>query len=380
MRRVDVDDLRRDFAARFGAAPLLVRAAGRVNLIGEHTDYNDGLVMPAAIDRYTWVAAAARSDRTLCVASRNLPGEARSDLQRPQPRGRGHWSDYAIGVAVQLERHGVRLRGADLLVDSDVPLGAGLSSSAALEVAVARALLAVAGASVAPLQLARLCQAAEHEFAGTHCGIMDQYTACFGGEGLLLLDCRALRHRLVPLPADVRLLVCNSMVRHSLAAGEYNRRRADCAAALEILRARQPQIAALRDLHSADLVTFAERLGPRLLPRVRHVVSENERVIAAAAALERGDVQECGGLLYASHASLRDDYQVSCSELDALVDAARPIPGIYGARMTGGGFGGCTVNLVAADAAEAAGATLVARYAQSTGRRAEAYVCSLAAP
>jgi len=380
MRRVDVDDLRRDFESRFGAAPRLTRAAGRVNLIGEHTDYNDGLVLPAAIDRSTWVAAAPRRDRTLRVASRNLAGERHIALDAPSRSPDGHWSDYAAGVVAQLARHGIPLGGADLLIDSDIPLGAGLSSSAALEVGVARALLAIAGAALAPLELARLCQAAEHEFAGTHCGIMDQYSACFGDEGnLLLLDCRTQRHRPVPLPARVRLLVCNSMVRHALASGEYNRRRADCSAAVTALQAREARIASLRDLGPDDLAPLGRHLEPRLLRRVRHVVGENARVRATAAALQRGDLDECGRLLYASHASLRDDYEVSCAELDALVEAAAGIPGIWGARMTGGGFGGCTVNLVDAAAAEAAGAALLDRYVEATGRRAEVYICALAA-
>ena len=380
MRRVNEDELRRSFAERFGAAPLLSRAPGRVNLIGEHTDYNDGLVLPAAIDRFTWVAAAARTDRTLRLASQNVAGEHLFDLERGAPAPSGVWGDSVAGVAVHLERRGLRLRGADLLVDSDIPLGAGLSSSAALEVAAARALLALAGAALPPVELARVCQAAEHEFAATRCGIMDQYSACCGETGgLLLLDCRSLRHRVVPLPGAARLLICNSLVRHALAGGEYNRRRADCEAAVRALRAADPRLDSLRAVTNADLRAHRALLGARLERRVRHVVGENERVAAAAAALERGDLAGCGRLLYASHASLRDDYEVSCAELDALVAAARLTPGVYGARLTGGGFGGCTVNLVAADAADAIGAALLERYAAATGRRGEVYICKPAA-
>jgi galactokinase len=363
---------------------LTVRAPGRVNLIGEHTDYNDGFVMPIAIDRYTEVRAAARDDGRLRVSSAGFgPGFecALSELHERSRGGSGaEWSRYVCAVAWAIAQAGYPLPGADLQISSSVPQGVGLSSSAAIEVSCAYALLRLAGRQIRLTALAQLCQRAENDYVGARCGIMDQYVACHGQAGhALLLDCRALEHRQIPLRfagIDTRVVVCNSMVRHSVAGGEYNRRRAQCEAGVQYLAARRAGIRALRDVAAAELEQgLAAGMDPLILRRCRHVVSENERVQAAVAAIGRGAPQEFGELMYASHASLRDDYEVSCPELDVLVALARGVDGVYGARMTGGGFGGCTVNLVRADAVAAFEQSVAAGYQAATGMRPQIFAC-----
>jgi galactokinase len=326
------------------------RAPGRVNLIGEHTDYNGGFVMPAAIGFDTWVAAAPSQAGDFVVYSaqqRQTVKFSAEDNRLP----RHDWTDYVRGVKVQMERAGIRCDGVNLLVDGQVPIGAGLSSSAAIEVATALAILEIAGAELDSVSIARLCQRAENEFVGARCGIMDQFTSLHGQCGhAILLDCRSLEYRALPLPADVKLVICNTMVKHSLAAGEYNARRAECEACVHELSKVHPGISALRDVSEDDILRAANRLPEPLARRARHVVRENARVVQAAEALEAGNMQRFGELMYQSHVSLRDDYQVSCRELDVMVELAKEQPGIIGARMTGGGFGGCTINLVQHDA------------------------------
>jgi galactokinase len=269
-----------------------------------------------------------------------------------------------------------RVCGAEMLIASDVPVGAGLSSSAALEVACATALVDLSGASMDPAALARVCQRAEHDFAGTQCGIMDQMSACHAREGhALVLDTRTLACTFVPLPAAVRVLICNTMVRHELASGEYNRRRADCDAGVVALRRTLPSIAALRDATLEQLTAVRADLSARVYARCHHVITENERVGSAAAALARGELAEFGALMAASHASLRDDYEVSCPELDVMAGIVSELDGVFGARMTGGGFGGCVVALVeASSATDPVRQTIAERYEASTGRRPEVWV------
>ncbi|MEW6272063.1 MAG: galactokinase [Thermodesulfobacteriota bacterium] len=339
--------LRRRFYERFGRKARVYRAPGRVNLIGEHTDYNDGFVLPAAIDLATCVAAAENGTRELRVHTGKLDDEVRVDLDGPELRPRRHWSDYPCGVAVELARSGRRVPGADLMIAGEIPLGAGLSSSAALEVATAWALLDLAGETPDPREVALLCQRAENRFVGTRCGIMDQFASCHGvAASALLLDCRSLELRPVAIPGGVTLVVCDTGVKHALADGAYNRRREECEEGVRILATRLPGIRALRDVAEDDLERRRSDLPPEVYRRCRHVVAENRRVLEAAAALERGDLERAGALMYASHESLRDLYDVSCAELDTLVEAAARCPGVYGSRMMGGGFGGCTINLV----------------------------------
>ena len=367
------------FQKSFGQRPSIYRAPGRVNLIGEHTDHNEGFVMPAAIDFFTSVAIDPRDDRRIVVRSENFSETVELNLDERPEQGRGHWSDYLFGVAVELERAGQRLRGANMLVRGEVPIGSGLSSSAALEVATGFALLDICGGRIDRLELARLCQRAENEFVGMRCGLMDQFISCFGKAGhALILDCRSLDHKLLPLPADVKLVVCNTMVKHELASSEYNARRAECEEGVRLLSQWLPQVESLRDVTTGDLQRLKNHLPEVVLKRCRHVASENARVIEACSALERRDLATFGQLMRESHASLRDDYEVSCDELNLMVDLANQAEGVYGARMTGGGFGGCTVNLVQSDSVDLFRRVVASGYAETTGREPEIYVCSAA--
>ncbi len=363
---VDAAALRRAFRDRYGREPRLFQAPGRVNLIGEHTDYHDGFVLPLAMDRGTVVAAAPREDRRVRVLSLDAGEERDLDLGQPAVARRGEWLDYVEGVARELEVGVGRLRGADLMVHGDVPVGAGLSSSASLEVALGTALLSLSGRRVGRRRLARLCQAAEHRYVGTRCGIMDQLTAAAGRAGhALLIDCRSLRTTPIPLPADrAAVLVVHSGVRHRLASSGYNDRRAESESAL---RAIAPERPALRDVRPAEVER--EGLDPLLQRRARHVVLEIDRTRRAARALRRFDLDAFGALMVESHRSLRDDYEVSTPELDALVEAALGQPGVYGSRMTGGGFGGCTVTMARPSAAQAVGAAVEAAFEARFGRR-----------
>lgn len=355
------------FRQRFGVSPLLFRAPGRVNLIGEHTDYNDGFVLPAAIDLATYVAIAPRPDRQLRVHSVNLDHECVFDLEVPQRRV-GDWSDYVRGVAAELMRSGHRLVGADVLVLTTLPIGSGLSASAALEVAFGFALLSLAGEDARRLELARICQRAESDFVGMRCGVMDQFISCHGIEGCaLLLDCRSLEAQPVPIDPGVRILVCNTMVHHQLSGSAFNERRRECEEAVVRLSAVMKNVGSLRDVRSEDLDRHAELLPGDLLRRARHVVAENTRVVEAAAAFAASDFAEVGRLMNASHESLRQDYEVSCPELDLMAELARRAPGVHGARMTGGGFGGCVVSLVDVAAVEHFAASVGPSYQRATG-------------
>src|SRR6202451_602055 len=356
------------FRERFGATPRVYRAPGRVNLIGEHTDYNDGFAMPAAIEFYCWVAIGPREDRVLSIYSEEFFSSAETDLSSAAAQPTRSWSDYPIGVALQLEQAGFRLRGANLLVESEVPIGAGLSSSAAIEVATALALAEQSGASPDRVQLARLCQRAENEFVGARVGIMDQFISLHGQKNhALLLDCRSLTFESLAIPDSVKLVISNTMVKHELAFGEYNRRRADCEEAVRRLAAVLPGIRALRDVSLEQLEEHRATLSEVIYKRALHIVSENARVLDAAEALRVGDIDRFGKRMAESHRSLRDLYEVSCRELDLMVDLAYQQKGVYGARMTGGGFGGATINLVDARYAGEFKEKMAKAYQQETG-------------
>ncbi len=343
-------------------------APGRVNLIGEHTDYNDGFVMPVAIALGTAATAAPRDDRRVAIRSGAFSGTAGFDLDDLREERRGDWSDYARGVLIELRRAGVPLRGATVELSSTLPIGAGLSSSASLEIALALALLRAAGAPLERAELAQLARRAETTGAGVRSGIMDQFAVLFGRRGCAtLLDTRSLQVSHLPLPAGTTVAIANTMVERRLASGEYNRRREECERAVAMLSAAIPRIASLRDATLGDLDACRTELGDVLYRRARHVVTENARVLGAARALEAGDPAAFGALANASHASLRDDYEVSCPELDALAAAARACDGVYGARMTGAGFGGCIVALLEAGRVEAFRATVAQRYRDQTG-------------
>ncbi|HEU0252408.1 MAG TPA: galactokinase [Pyrinomonadaceae bacterium] len=352
------------------------RAPGRVNLIGEHTDYNDGFVMPAAIDLSTWVKVSPLPGRRLQIFSENFNEQAELDLDAPIVYVNGDWSDYPLGVAAMLEKAGYRLRGARLEIRGEVPIGSGLSSSAAIEVATACALVANSGLEVGRRELALLCQQAENEFVGARVGIMDQFVSLFGQEHhALLLDCRSLDFRLLPVPDNVRLIICNTMVKHALASSAYNERREQCEEGVSHLAKFLPGITALRDVTLEQLEHYSRELSDVVYRRCRHVITENARVLSSADALEQGDLQRFGELMAESHRSLRDDYEVSCKELDLMVELAREIEGVYGARMTGGGFGGSTVNLVDTEHVEEFRQHISERYEEITKLRPEIYTC-----
>jgi galactokinase len=375
-----VAEVRERFQRRYQAeAAGFAWAPGRVNLIGEHTDYAEGFVLPAAIELGTLIAFAPRSDHRLLAYSETVEEETSLDLDLP-PTSTRHWGDYPRAVAHLLARAGAAIPGASLLLASDLPLGAGLSSSASLEVATALALCSLAEHDMAPMDVALVCWRAESEVVGVRCGIMDQLIVSLGMEDhAMLLDCRTLGPRFVALPPELRLVLINSMVRHELAAGEYNLRRAECEEATRRITAGRSGRATLRDVNLADVERFRELLGETLFRRARHVVTENERVLAAVEALERRAFHELGELMHRSHASLRDDYAVSCAELDTLVEIAESEEGVHGARMTGGGFGGCTVNLVHQDALEQFRRRITERYRAQTGLAAEVHVTRAAA-
>ena len=373
------ETLSKRFQQLHGTRPKIFRAPGRVNLIGEHTDYNDGYVMPIAIELYTWVAAGRRPDRILRVHSLHFGETIELPLDEFAGPPRQHWSDYIRGVAAVLEASGQKLSGANLVIQGQLPLGGGLSSSASLEISTALALMWASNFELPPLEMVRACQRAEHEYAGTRCGMMDQFIITFGRlQHALMLDCRSLEYRLVPIPEHARVVVANSMLRHELAAGEYNRRRADCEAGVRTLQRHLPGVRALRDVTPAELESHKSDLPDPVYRRSRHVVSENQRVLGAAEALQAGDLDRVGQFMFESHRSLRCNYEVSSAELDVLVELASACQGVYGARMTGGGFGGCTVNLVRSDAVERLQAQIAEGYARATGIIPALYVCSVA--
>jgi galactokinase len=349
----------------------MVSAPGRVNLIGEHTDYNDGFVLPLAIDLGVAITARKREDalvRLWSAGRSDLPVEI--DLTQPILPGAPAWSNYVRGVLAGLLQAGMILPGFDAVIYANLPEGGGLSSSAALEVATATLGEILSGITLDPVQKALLCQQAEHEFAGTPCGIMDQFAVTFGKVGhLLLLDCHSQQFELVPMPqGEVSLLVINSMVKHDLSEGEYAKRRDDCHAAAGMLG-----VTTLRAVTTEQVVAAQAQLGDHLFRRAHHVTTENERTLAAAAALRAGQWQTLGALMNASHESLRQDYEVSCAELDFIATAAREA-GAFGCRMTGGGFGGCCVALVPTTQAELIGKKIQRAYQTTFGRQARVFV------
>ncbi len=321
------------------------RAPGRVNIIGEHTDYNDGFVLPTTTAAYTWITADRREDRQVHIASRNLGASQVFELDHTEISASPEWHDYARGVAAEIEATGITLPGAELVVDGAIPIGGGLSSSASFEVGIAVALLDLAGASLPPTEIARICQRAEIRYAGVNCGIMDQYAiaGCEKGRAMLI-DCRSLDARHVDIPATARLLVVDSGVRHQLPDSGYNDRARECEDAVAIL-ARSNEVRALRDVDMAMLTVSRDELGDLLYRRARHVVTENQRVLDAFEALAESDLGLLGRLIRDSHASQRDDFEITCAAVDRLVEIADGCDGVMGSRQVGGGFGGCVLCL-----------------------------------
>jgi galactokinase len=366
----------REFEQRFRAQPtVVVRAPGRVNLIGEHTDYNDGFVLPMAIDRAIWIAARPRHDSRVVVHSLDFDRAASFPL-RPLERGPAGWSEYVKGVAWALQETGVRLQGWEGVLAGDVPRAAGLSSSAALEMAAARVFAAVSDLPWDAPRMARLGQRAENEWVGMKCGIMDQMISAAGVAGhALLIDCRSLQTRPTPLPPGTAIVVLDTATRRGLVNSAYNERRAQCEAA-----ARFFGVPALRDVTPEQTQALVEGnltgLDEVTRRRARHVVTENARTLQAVKAMEAGDAGELGRLMNASHVSLRDDFEVSSDELNAMVNCAQEQDACYGARMTGAGFGGCAMALVRADVAPGFAAAVAECYQATSGRVPSAYVCT----
>jgi galactokinase len=365
------------FQQVFGSPPEVVaRAPGRVNLIGEHTDYNDGFVLPAAIDRYIVFAGRRRAGRQVRLHSLDFEGEVEFSLDSISRDAQHPWSNYFRGVSKFLEADGHRLSGAEVVFGGDVPREAGLSSSAAVEVAATVFWQRLMNLPLDPVYTVKLARKAENEFVGVPCGIMDQFISALGRQDhALFLDCRDLTYRHVPLRGGVKVVVCNSGVKRALAQSEYEVRLKQCRQAVAQVAATGRAVKSLREVEPADLEAARPALSELLLRRARHVVTENQRVLEAVRVLEEGDLERFGELMNASHASLRDDYEVSSKELDVLAELAWKQPGVLGARMTGAGFGGCTVNLVRAEAAEAFAEAVGKGYQDALGLKAEIYVC-----
>jgi galactokinase len=370
--------LKAEFRKHYGAAPeLIVRAPGRVNLIGEHTDYNDGYVLPIAINRSVLVALTRRADRMVRLWAADFGEQDAFSLDSIEHAERRRWSNYQRGVAVVLQARGFDLPGVDVAIVSDVPVAAGLSSSAALEVSMAVAWQTLVGFELSRPDLALLCQRAENTIVGVNCGIMDQFISALGQkDAALLIDCRSLEHRAVALPEGRRVVVMDTRKSRGLADSAYNTRRAECEEGVRLLRAHLPGIRALREVSWQQFVGYADDLPDNVRKRCRHVIAENQRVVQSVDALARGDAAAFGRLMDASHRSLRDDYEVSCAELDAMVEAAWRAPGVIGARMTGGGFGGCAVALVEQDQSEAFSQQVADEYQSVTGLEPSLYVCT----
>jgi galactokinase len=358
MPEADLQRLKDEFAHHFGPSQKvrIVRAPGRVNLIGEHTDYNDGFVFPMAIEPDIKVICRSRKDEIVKIASTVFPNEfVEFSLQKKIERGKPAWGNYARGVAAELIKAGIPLSGMDALISNSLPVGGGLSSSAAIEVSVSRALLALAGLEIDPDRLALICQKAEHEYAHVPCGIMDQTIVASAKAGnAMMLDCRDLHKQFVPIDAkDLRVVIANSMVKHELGDSQYAIRRKQCEEGVAVLKRTHPSIKALRDVNIEQVEAAKSKLSEVVYRRCRHVVTENFRTIEMAQKLLMQRYDEAGELMVKSHNSLRDDYEVSCPELDYLVEQAMKVKGVYGARMTGGGFGGSIVALVQPRSVEA---------------------------
>ncbi|MEO6806086.1 MAG: galactokinase [Edaphobacter sp.] len=375
--RVERERARRAHQRRFGQAGRTFAAPARVNLIGEHTDYTGGFVMPMAIDFQTIAVVSAREDGRALFYSANYDEEVGFETTSPRRKPSGRWIDYPAGVLWSLRKEGVVVGGFNMSLEGDVPLGAGLSSSASVEVATAMALLGHAGVELPLEKVATLCRRAENEYVGAKSGIMDQFAVagCVANR-MMLLDCRSLTYELLPLPDAVRVVICNSMVKHAVATGEYGDRSTEAEAGQAVLQRERPGVKLLRDATLEDLGACRDLMSAASFKRCRHIITENARVLQAREALLQGDVERFGALMVEAHVSVRDDFAASCEEVDVLVAIAMQQAECFGARITGGGFGGCSVNIVRAEAAEKFVATLRREYAAKTGIDPDCFVCT----
>ncbi|NOK60222.1 MAG: galactokinase [Chloroflexi bacterium AL-W] len=374
---VDTTIVCTQFEQHYGYSPeIVVRAPGRVNLIGDHTDYNDGFVLPIAIDRTTYIAARPRDDQQVRVVAVDIDDQDAFGLDHIAYSTNHPWSNYVRGVVKEILSEQHHIGGAELLITSDVPRGAGLSSSAALEVAVGYTFVKLYNLEMAHTSLALLAQRAENTFVGVQCGVMDQLISVLGHDGhAVRIDCRDLSNYIVPLYQNTSIVVCNSNMERMLTNSAYNQRREECAEAVRRFKTWYPDIVALRDITPAMFDQHAEALPETVRARARHVVSENARVLRSTTALEQHDVMTFGALMNESHTSLRNDYEVSIPELDILVTSAQQVSGCYGARLTGAGFGGCIVSVVDTNAVESFRQSVAEAYQKATGRDTTIYIC-----
>jgi galactokinase len=374
--KLDVEVLR-VHQQRFERGGQLFAAPARVNLIGEHTDYTGGLVMPMAIGFHTVAAVSPREDGRAVFYSANYGEEASFEIASLGQTPRGHWSDYPAGVLWSLGQEGIAVGGFSMSLKGDVPLGAGLSSSASVEVATAMALLDHAGAELPLEKIATVCRRAENEYVGAQTGIMDQFVVAGGVEHrAMMLDCRSLGFELLPLPDEIRVVICNSMVKHEHSEGEYGDRRGEVETGQAVLQKERKGIELLRDATLEDLEACRDKMPAASFARCKHIITENARVLKAREALLQGDMERFGRLMVEAHASMRDDFAASCEEVDALVEIAMRQAGCFGARITGGGFGGCTVNVVSVEMAEPFVAAVREEYQKATGIAAQCFVCA----
>lgn len=362
---------------RSGEPIRLVRAPGRVNLIGEHTDYNEGFVLPVAIDREIVIAFRPRPDRLVHIYSYNLSHSHQFSLDKVEREEEESWANYIKGVVYLLQKRGFRLSGIDMVLEGNIPMGASLSSSAAIEVASCLSLQLANEIPLEPLEAIKLCQRAENEFVGVNCGIMDQFISRLAERGkALFLDCRTLEYETVPLPRQgIKIVICNTMAERALTRSHYNKRRRECEEAVSYFKKRRPEIRSLRDVSMEEYGRDKALLPEPAARRCRHVVYENDRVLQSVSSLRKSDWAKFGQLMNESHRSLKEDYQVSSRELDLMVAIAQSTDGVLGARMTGAGFGGCTVNLIEEQMVKKFRTVVERRYREETGIEPEIYVC-----
>lgn len=373
-----VAQVKEKFHELFENEPVIISSPGRINLIGEHTDYNEGFVLPAAIDKKIIYAIALNGTDT-CNAYALFNNELQSFSLKDVKPSKG-WINYLMGVVYQLQQRGFEVKGFDCVITGDIPIGAGMSSSAAVEGGLVVALDHLLGLGLNRMEMAKVGQLAEHTFPGVKCGIMDQFANLHGRKDrVMLLDCRSLEFRYFPFEfsKDYKIVLCNSMVHHSLASSEYNVRRAQCEEGVEVLKAYFPGISSLRDLSAAQVEQYKDKLPAKVYDRCLYVTQENERVEKACAHLQKNELDEVGRLMYASHEGLSKLYEVSCPELDFLADLAKERPEVAGARMMGGGFGGCTINLVKTDRVDDFISFIQSRYKDNFGKVPEVYVTSI---
>ncbi len=338
------------FTEKFGEQPAIFRSPGRINILGEHTDYNEGFVLPAAIDKHIYIAISKREDKQIKLHASDYNESFETDIENVKPSSI-HWPNYILGVVDQLLKQGHSLYGFNIMVDGDVPIGAGLSSSAAVECATIYALNEIFSLGLKKLQMVPLAQKAEHVFAGVNCGIMDQFASMFGKKDhAIKLDCRSLHYEYIPIKMEgYKIVLLNTNIKHNLAASEYNIRREQCEEGISILLQNFPTIHSLRDVNIEMLNDYVEPVDPLIYKRCKYVIQENERLQGACVDLRKGDIHSLGAKMYQTHHGLRNYYDVSCKELDFLVDYTKANSSVAGARMMGGGFGGCTINLVKED-------------------------------